>query len=60
MTHAPSALSSDSGGRRRHVRVDPLAIVAAVFLLAICAAEMALIWHGASQMDPTILMGFVT
>jgi hypothetical protein len=60
MTHALSASSSDHRARRRHLHIDPAAIVAAVFFLAVCAAEMALIWDGASQMDPTTLMGFVT
>ena len=60
MTHASSALSSDRGMRRSRLNVDPTAIVAAVFFLAVFAAEMALIWHGASEIDPTSLMGFVT
>jgi hypothetical protein len=60
MTHTTSALSSVRGARRGRVRVDPLAIVAAMFFLAVMAAEMALIWHGASEIDPTSLMGFVT
>jgi hypothetical protein len=59
MTHAPSALSNRSA-RRLRVRVDPLAIVAAAFFLAVFAAEMALIWHGAAEIDPASLMGFVT
>jgi hypothetical protein len=60
MTHASSVLSSDHRARRLRRPVDWTAIVAAAFFLAVCAAEMALIWHGASQMDPTTLMGFVT
>jgi hypothetical protein len=60
MTHAPSALSIDRGKHRLRLKVDPVSIIAAAFFLAVCAAEMALIWHGASEMDPTTLMGFVT
>jgi hypothetical protein len=60
MTHALSASSSDRRARRQHRRIDPAAIVAAAFFLAVCAAEMALIWHGASEMDAITLMSFVT
>lgn len=60
MTHAPSALSSDHGKNRLLLKVDPMVIVAAAFFLAVYAAEMALIWHSASVIDPTTLMGFVT
>jgi hypothetical protein len=60
MTHASTILSVNRGARQSRLRVDPSAIVAAVFFLAVCAAEMALIWRGASEIDPTSLMGFVT
>lgn len=60
MTHAPSALALNHGKLRPRHKVDLTAIIAAVFFLAVFAAEMALIWHGASAMDPTKLMGLVT
>jgi hypothetical protein len=60
MTHASSALSIERGLHRLRRKVDPVSIIAAAFFLAVFAAEMALIWHGASEMDPTTLMGFVT
>jgi hypothetical protein len=60
MTQAPSAFSIHHGKLRPRLKVDLMAIVAAVFFLTVYAAEMALIWHGASAMDPTTLMGFVT
>ena len=59
MTSASSSLRVGRSTRRR-LAIDRATVIAALFFLAVFAAEMALILHGASEIDPASLMGFVT
>ena len=58
MTHA-SSLPLPRSARRRFP-IERGAIVAALFFLAVFAAEMAFILPAALRMDPATLMSFVT
>lgn len=60
MTHVTPTLPLSHAVRRPRLSIDPAAVAAALFFLALFAAEMALILHGAAEIDPASLMGFVT
>ena len=59
MTSASSSVRVGRSARRRFA-IDRATVIAALFFLVVFAAEMALILHGASEIDPASLMGFVT
>lgn len=58
MTHA-SALPVPRSARRRFP-IERGAVIAALFFLAVFAAEMAFVLPAALRMDPSTLMSFVT